>query len=130
MREFDSTQVLHVLLYDQLDAYGEDLELRISEIPWIRIHHDLATEEISELLDEVNVLLRPTSADGDSGIVREALAQGVTVIASNVAPRPSGVVLAELSIDGFIRAWRDRSPISEGNGLGEPLDDALTALMS
>jgi glycosyltransferase involved in cell wall biosynthesis len=38
------------------------------------------------------VLLRPTRSDGDALSVREALAAGVPVVASDVVPRPDGVV--------------------------------------
>lgn len=40
-----------------------------------------------------SVFLRPTLTDGDSIAVREALAAGVPVVASDAVPRPEGVVL-------------------------------------
>ncbi len=40
-----------------------------------------------------NILLRPTLTDGDSLVIREALSQGVYIIASNVVKRPDGVIL-------------------------------------
>ena len=48
------------------------------------------------MLAGAGVFLRPTSWDGDSVIVREALALGARVIASDLAPRPAGVELARL----------------------------------
>jgi glycosyltransferase involved in cell wall biosynthesis len=40
-----------------------------------------------------NVFVRPTRSDGDSIAVREALALGVPVVASQVGYRPDGVIL-------------------------------------
>ncbi len=40
------------------------------------------------MLAGAGVFLRPTSWDGDSVIVREALALGARVVASDLAPRP------------------------------------------
>ncbi len=39
-----------------------------------------------------NIYIRPTKTDGDSLAVREAMAMGCTVIASNNAKRPKGVI--------------------------------------
>jgi hypothetical protein len=39
------------------------------------------------------VMIRPTTADGDSVAVREALALGAVVIATDAAPRPSGTIV-------------------------------------
>jgi glycosyltransferase involved in cell wall biosynthesis len=44
------------------------------------------------LVEACDVLLRPTRADGDAVSVREALALGRRVVASDAAPRPRGVV--------------------------------------
>lgn len=53
------------------------------------------------LFQQKNVLyVRPTKTDGDSLAVREALACGVDVIASDVSPRPNGVVLYDHSGHG------------------------------
>lgn len=39
------------------------------------------------------IYVRPTKTDGDSLAVREALAMGQTVVASDVSPRPDGTIL-------------------------------------
>jgi glycosyltransferase involved in cell wall biosynthesis len=38
-----------------------------------------------------SILIRPTSTDGDAVSIREALADGIRVVASDVLPRPEGV---------------------------------------
>ena len=43
------------------------------------------------------IYVRPTKTDGDSLSVREALALGARVVASNVAPRPEGTEVYEFS---------------------------------
>src|SRR5262249_16737037 len=45
------------------------------------------------LIDGCDLLVRSTLADGDAISVREALALGRRVVASDVAPRPPGVCL-------------------------------------
>jgi glycogen synthase len=47
------------------------------------------------LISQADVFVRPTLTDGDAISVREALALGVPVAASNVGTRPEGVVLFE-----------------------------------
>jgi glycogen synthase len=44
------------------------------------------------MLQGCDAFVRPTTADGDSVSVREALALGVPCVASDVAPRPAGTV--------------------------------------
>jgi glycosyltransferase involved in cell wall biosynthesis len=55
------------------------------------VHHDLCLE----LISRSSVFVRPTYHDGDSISVREALAFGLPVVASNVGTRPAGVRLFE-----------------------------------
>jgi glycogen(starch) synthase len=52
---------------------------------------DLDRGEALAVLRTCDVFLRPTRADGDSISVREALALGVRVVASDAAVRPAGV---------------------------------------
>lgn len=46
---------------------------------------------LPSILQWVSVYVRPTRSDGDALAIREALAAGVPVVASDVAPRPPGV---------------------------------------
>jgi glycosyltransferase involved in cell wall biosynthesis len=70
---------------------------------------------ITEPLDEVHTLwqasdvfVRATSTDGDAVSVREALSQGVPVVASDASARPEGVVVFESrNLEALIRAVRE-----------------------
>jgi glycosyltransferase involved in cell wall biosynthesis len=65
------------------------------------VHHELCLA----LISRSSVFVRPTFRDGDSISVREALALGVPVVASNVGARPSGTIVFEPgSVDGFVEA--------------------------
>ncbi|QFT08591.1 Glycosyl transferases group 1 [Vibrio sp. THAF190c] len=49
--------------------------------------------DFNQLLNNVDIYLRPTSTDGQSVAVLEALSAGTKVIASDSVPRPRGVIL-------------------------------------
>lgn len=52
-----------------------------------------AIKNIRTLWKEVDVYVRPTSTDGDSVAVREALDEGCNVVASDVCARPNDVIV-------------------------------------
>ncbi len=54
---------------------------------------DLDREQALAVMGLCDLFVRPSLADGDSGSVREALAIGLTVVATDVTPRPAGVIL-------------------------------------
>jgi glycogen(starch) synthase len=56
---------------------------------------DVTHEECLHIMSRSSAFVRPTFTDGDSISVREALALGVPVIASDAANRPEGTVLFE-----------------------------------
>jgi glycosyltransferase involved in cell wall biosynthesis len=56
---------------------------------------DLDHDMCLSVMAHSHLFLRPTYVDGDSISVREALALGVPVVASNAAARPPGVILFE-----------------------------------
>lgn len=93
----------------------------------VRLLEDLEEARVRELLARSDVLLRLTLADGDSLLVREALACGCRVIASDVVPRPFGVELVGLPVRPD-EAWLRRShPLSNGAGLSSTsvVDDVV-----
>lgn len=76
-------------------------------------------------LSQFDVLLRPTTTDGDSLIVREALAAGLRVVATEAAPRPRGVELAAPHGAAFADVLTHGGRESTGAGLGPPLLEIL-----
>ena len=54
---------------------------------------------MSPLWESADVYVRPTSTDGDSVAVREALSLGCQVVASNVCKRPKGCLLFDFTSD-------------------------------
>ena len=104
-------------------AYGNDTDAvqslrdRAVALPWLTVAFDTPPSEVSALLSRVGTFLRPTSWDGDSVVVREALAAGARVVASDTAPRPAGVVLAPLTASDLARAVLEGGPVSDGAGL-------------
>jgi glycogen(starch) synthase len=66
---------------------------------------DLDHELCLALMARSSVFVRPTFRDGDSISVREALALGVPVVASNVGTRPEGVTLFNAGdVEGLMNA--------------------------
>ena len=78
-----------------------------------------------------DLFVRPTLADGDASSVREALALGVPVVASDVGHRPPGIALFRRGdLDGLVEAiagaLRGRAPA--GVRTSDP-GDALRRLL-
>jgi glycosyltransferase involved in cell wall biosynthesis len=66
---------------------------------------DLEHQMCLALMGRSNVFVRPTFRDGDSISVREAVALGVPVVASNVGTRPEEVRVFEAGdVNGLVRA--------------------------
>jgi glycogen(starch) synthase len=74
----------------------------------VHIAGDLDHELCLALMARSNMFARPTLRDGDSISIREALALGVPVVASNVGTRPDGVVLFEAGNVGELVKAMDR----------------------
>lgn len=71
------------------DIVGDDKNFMMSE----------SVKAMEPLFSKAQMYIRPTKTDGDSLSVREALACGCPVLASNVSKRPEGTVLYDGSID-------------------------------
>ncbi len=104
-------------------AYGDDrpqlqaLRSRVADLDWVRWSFNLTPDEVGEALAASAVFLRPTSWDGDALIVREALAAGARVVASDTAARPAGVELSALDAEAFAEALLAGGRPSDGTGL-------------
>jgi glycosyltransferase involved in cell wall biosynthesis len=61
----------------------------------VRVERELPHGVCLGCIDSADILARPTSTDGDSVSVHEALLLGTTVVASDAAPRPEGVIVHE-----------------------------------
>jgi glycosyltransferase involved in cell wall biosynthesis len=104
-------------------AYGHDgpelavLRAEVADLPWVELSFDAGPAEVLEVLRHSSVFLRPTAWDGDSVVVREALAAGTRVVASDVAARPAGVELAGLDAPAIAEAVLRGGRVSDGSGL-------------
>lgn len=79
--------------YQQL-YFEHVLERARGEFPFkVTVHRDLSAREFQRELARCSVFVRPTLKDGDSIALREALALGKTVVASDAAPRPPNCIL-------------------------------------
>jgi hypothetical protein len=118
-------------------AYGNDgpelakLRARVAAEPWVTMSFDVPPAEVSGVLQQVGTFLRPTSWDGDSVIVREALASGARVVASDVSPRPRGVEVTSLEVAALADAVLQGGTPSDGAGLAETtLSEAAEAALA
>lgn len=110
---------LHILAYGADGPPLEQLRQHVRGEDWVVLTFDLPPSETSRVLQHVGCFLRPTSWDGDSVIVREALASGARVVASDRAPRPKGVEVAPLTATDFARAVLEGGRPSDGTGLAD-----------
>ena len=104
-------------------AYGRDgerlatLRRLVAGDPWVTLTFDSPAQEVAHVLRASAAFLRPTAWDGDSVIVREALAAGARVVASDTCPRPVGVELSTLDAPAFADALVGGGRPSTGVGL-------------
>ncbi len=108
---------LRILAYGHDGRHLEALRQLVAGDPWVRLTFDSPPQEVAQVLASGAVFLRPTAWDGDSVIVREALAAGARVLASDTSPRPTGVELATLDVAAFAEALVAGGRASTGEGL-------------
>jgi hypothetical protein len=118
-------------------AYGRDgdelaaLRASVAGDPWVRVTFDSPPGEVRDVLASSAVFLRPTAWDGDSVIVREALAEGARVVAGDTSPRPAGVELSALTAPDLAAAVSGGGRRSDGAGLARlSLLDAARASLA
>ena len=108
---------LHLLAYGHEGAELARLRSEVAGLDWVELDFDVPAEKVNAILARSGVLLRPTSWDGDSVIVREALAMGARVVASDASPRPRGVELAGIDAAEIAEAVLRGGRPSDGAGL-------------
>jgi glycogen synthase len=96
---------LHLVFYTTYaPEYFPNLIERIARYGTsVSVHRDLSQEAFASLLASARVFARPTRTDGDSIALREALALGVQVVASDACLRPGGVRLFPVGDAGALR---------------------------
>ncbi|MBE3076257.1 MAG: hypothetical protein IMZ75_15175 [Actinobacteria bacterium] len=108
---------LWILAYDQDGPDLVRLRKAVSDLDWVELSLNLNAAEVAAALARSEVFLRPTDWDGDSVIVREALAVGTRVVASDVSARPAGVELSALSDHELAASVFRAGRVSDGTGL-------------
>lgn len=97
--------------------------------------HLAVGEPLVQALGPGTIYLRPTSSDGDAVSVREALALGVPVLASDIAQRPPGVRVLPLADRlRWVEAVRNTAPATRSQRSAPPRPTApngdLAALLA
>jgi glycosyltransferase involved in cell wall biosynthesis len=83
---------LALCLYHKYDGdYVEHLRQRAESVGSVVLVKDMTPQDFNAVLQRASLYLRCTTRDGDAVAVREALAWGVPVIATDCVPRPDGV---------------------------------------
>jgi len=125
---------LWILAYDHDGPDLARLREAVSGLEWVRLSFNLGGPDVTAALARSDVFLRPTSWDGDSVIVREALGVGTRVLASDVSARPAGVELSGLSVPELAAAVvrsGGSARLSDGSGLASlTIADAAYAALA
>ena len=90
------------------DEYIENLASALK----VQDKYLLHTEPIKNMVNLLSIIaiyFRPSITDGDSILVREALAAGVRVVASNVLQRPEGVVAVDNELQEYLNVLKETS---------------------
>jgi glycosyltransferase involved in cell wall biosynthesis len=86
-------------------GYFDEVERRAAKLSNVVLFRDLDQRSFQDLLTKSDIFVRPTLMDGDSVALREALAAGKRVIASDAVLRPEGVTLfRSRDVDDLVRA--------------------------
>jgi len=122
---------LWILAYDHDGPDLARLRETVADLDWVELSLNLGAAEVTAALARSEVFLRPTAWDGDSVIVREALAVGTRVIASDVSSRPAGVELSGLGDQELAATVVRSGRVSDGAGLATRTvaDEACASLV-
>jgi len=103
LKNKSATAMIFLVPGGDLDKYIEDFAKTMKVADKYYLHTE-PIRNMAKLLLSTSVYFRPSTTDGDSVLVREALAAGVTVVASSVVERPVGVVEIDNKISGYVKA--------------------------
>lgn len=125
LRESGVEACLTVVTYGARPHAGdwEWLTSAAQENPWLTVTANTDGSPAESFLRAADVLLRLTTTDGDSMVMREALSLGLRVIASDQVPRPRGVELTGLETGEVCQVMKSGGVVSDGAGLGDPIID-------
>ncbi len=105
--------------YDK--EYEKEIIDKLKEHSNISIFRDLSPAEFLAVLSSSDIYVRSTFTDGDSVAVREALALGKTVYATNYVVRPQGCVEFRYSDEllNFLNDWTDDQKMKQSQKIEE-----------
>jgi glycosyltransferase involved in cell wall biosynthesis len=85
---------VRLFIYGHRDEkYLDEIEQLVGAMSRAQVIYDSGRATFVDVLRNAKVFVRPTTQDGDSVAVREAVAAGCVVLASDVAERPEGCLL-------------------------------------
>jgi glycosyltransferase involved in cell wall biosynthesis len=110
-----------------------DLRSCARSLPWyphIMIAGDVARAATLRAIRQADLMVRTTSYDGDAVSIREALALGTRVVATDNGARPSGIVLTPVGdeaalVSATIAALSSPVPAVKGDGAPDPIGRVL-----
>lgn len=112
------------------EAYFQEIRHRVSESAasdHIRLF--IGDRKFAAVLRQCNLFVRPTSTDGDSISLREALWYGIPAIASDAAVRPEGsIVFPSRNLNEFIAAILGAPESVKPVGTGREFADNIVAI--
>jgi glycogen(starch) synthase len=113
-----------------LVLFGQGSERAELRAPGVLGLGEIAHGEALGVLEASDVFVRPTWADGDSVTVREALALGCRVVASEVGHRPPGCVLFPAGDRAALASCLEAAASAPPAGVRGPCEDPFDAIVA
>ncbi|HEY6004592.1 MAG TPA: glycosyltransferase, partial [Anaeromyxobacter sp.] len=113
-----------------LVLFGQGSERAELRAPGVLGLGEIGHGEVLGVLGACDVFVRPTRADGDSVSVREALALGCRVVASDVGHRPAGCLLFPAGDAAALAASLEAAASAPRPGPREPGEDPFDVIVA
>jgi glycosyltransferase involved in cell wall biosynthesis len=113
-----------------LIAFGPGTDAPAWRVPGVLGLGEVAHAGALAVIEAADVFVRPTRADGDAVSVREALALGCTVVASDVGHRPGGCLLFRAGDAGALAARLAEAAAASRPGPRPPAGDPFVVLLA